>query len=373
MTLAPGTLVRQAAEQDFKHAYEILPRATTARWFESVELGDAFHQIFHSSRLEALREAFAEEFQRGILRQSEFTADLSFDLQGVAEPAPLVPLNENDEGVLDGITYHLDHLVRGPKNKYRIGFIGKLDKDYVGVYSAEKILMFVWGEGKGAQKLDAGALLADSLMNISLISVYLRFLQLREENPVAMGEGTPGTTQAIQGAHDERVRPYAVGVDRRLAGDRPGHGGQAGAGIAGRVDMLAEGTLWGAGLERYRCFPRFEVLKRESPESFIHFFKTEDITMLLQQWQSDLPHILSETGLGDWSARATRDEQQQVADYFNFYGARRLKQYLEKWDQLPSPLPRLGRILNLRDAFDFLLGQVHPEMALYFSERLPLF
>jgi len=78
--------VRREIERDFGQAYEILPRAITQRWFESVGLSEVFHRVFHSSRLEALREAFAEEFRRGILRESDFTADPSFELKGVPEP-----------------------------------------------------------------------------------------------------------------------------------------------------------------------------------------------------------------------------------------------------------------------------------------------
>jgi hypothetical protein len=249
-------------------------------------LSEVFHRVFHSSRLEALREAFAEEFRRGILRESDFTADPSFELEGVPEPTPLVPLNENSEGVIDGTTYRLHG---------EIAFIGKLgrvnDRDYGGAYSSEKILMYVF--------------------------------------PLAL----------------EYLPP-----DRY-------------------IDVVVEGTLWGAGRKMYRCFGRFEVLKRENPERFIHLFKAGDIEVLLQHWQADLPHILS--SLSDWSERATSEEKNQIADYFNFFGARRLKGYLEKWNQLP-PLPTLGRAVLLRDAFEFLLAQIHPEVALVILEHTNL-
>ena len=101
----------------------------------------------------------------------------------------------------------------------------------------------------------------------------------------------------------------------------------------------------------------------------MHFFTVSDVERLLQQWQGDCPRILSATDLSNWSM-TRREERQQVVDLINFYGARRLKVYLRKWDQLP--MPELGRALSLMEALDFLLHQIHPETALELLESLPL-
>lgn len=110
----------------------------------------------------------------------------------------------------------------------------------------------------------------------------------------------------------------------------------------GEKEIDIGGALRSAGHDRYRCFKRFDT------RYFIHFFSVRDARILLQQWQ--LP-------VEDWDT-LPKEDQQQFVDYLNFFGARRLKQYL-LW---------ATRLVGVKGAVNFMLSAIDPATAFVFSE-----
>jgi hypothetical protein len=305
--------VKKMIEQDFGPGKELLPRALTQR-FLRVALGEAFAGV---GRLEAIRAIFEEEFRRGLLREEDFIAEPKPPLVSEGSLPPLIPLNEESEADLEGVTYKI-YGVPAYDQEHRPRYIRRLSPRAGGVFDDRKILNYIFLMGQ---------------------------IQLTAQ----------GKTVVV---------PYEKGTYEELSIGRGLYSVGQGLGLGwGRPSFQGLGLRWGRPSFKWDGpYPRFEYLKVERPELFFHCFTPHDILEIFSHWKSsvELQH------LAEWAAALQPAYLWQIVDYINLYGARRIRLYLlRSLAVFPHPDAE-----HIEAVFAFLIGIADAELELVGIEEM---